>query len=72
MVPKYLFEYNQKHMALKCVTCNSFPWNITLRKAGDFRTQILCPNMDKNMIEAARAGKCTSHITSIEVRKFLN
>ena len=28
----------QKHVTLKRVTCNSFPWN----KAGDFRTPILC------------------------------
>ena len=47
-------------MALKRVTCDSFPWN----KAGDFRTPILCPNMDKNEIDAARAGKCKSNVTS--------
>ena len=33
----------QKHMILKHVTCNSFPWS----KAGDFTTPNLCPNMDK-------------------------
>ena len=37
---------------LKRVTCNPFRWN----KAGDFRTPILCPSMDKSKIEAAPAG----------------
>ena len=46
----------QKNMTLKHVTCNSFPWN----KAGDFSTPILCPNADKNEIEAA----CASYVTS--------
>ena len=36
-------------MTLKRVTWNSFPWN----KAGDFRTPILCPIMDKHKMEAA-------------------
>ena len=53
-------EANQKQVTLKRVTCNSFPWN----KAGDFRTPILCPNMDKNEIEDARAGKRTSYVTA--------
>ena len=44
----------QKHVTMKGITCNSFPWN----KAGDFRTPILCPNMDKNKFQSAHAGKC--------------
>ena len=36
-------------MTLKRVTCNSFPW----KKAGNFSTPNLCPNMDKDKIEAA-------------------
>ena len=52
--------FAQKHMTLKRVTRNSFPWN----KAGDLRTPILCPNMDKNKIDAARAGNCTSYVIS--------
>ena len=73
--------YNQKHvqtnftnfidawclMTLKRVTCTSFPWN----KAVDFRTPILCPNMDKNMIEAARAGKM-HELRYIQIRKFFD
>ena len=56
-VPLTLFE--MLHLgALKHVTCKSFPWN----KAGDFRPPILCPNMDKYKMEAARAGKCTSYM----------
>ena len=51
--------YSQKHMTLKYITCKSFPWN----KAGDFRTPILCPSMDKNKIEKARAGRCASCVT---------
>ena len=53
-VPRY-----QKQMTLKPVTCDTFSWN----KAGNFRTPILCPNMDKIKIEAARAGKCTSFVS---------
>ena len=54
------FALNQKHKILKHITCNSFPWN----KAGHFRTPILCANMDINKMEAARAGKCFSYVTS--------
>ena len=36
---------NLKHVTLKRVTCNSFPWN----KAGDFRTPMLWPNVDKSL-----------------------
>ena len=43
----------KKHTTLKRVTYNPLSWN----KAGDFRTPILCPNMDKNKIEAAHGGK---------------
>ena len=50
----------QKLVTLKRVTCKSFPWN----KAADFRTPILCPNMDKNEIVNACVGKCVSYITS--------
>ena len=41
------------HDQLKHVTCISFPWN----KAGDFRTPILCPSMNKNKIKPACTGK---------------
>ena len=47
-------KYSQKHMTLKRVTFNSFPWN----KAGDFKSPILCPNMDNC------AGKWTRYVTS--------
>ena len=55
-------------MTLKRETCNSLPWN----KARAFRTPILCPNMDKNKIEAARKyvlidlvfGMCLSDVKS--------
>ena len=47
-----LVGLDQKHMTLKGVTCNSFPWN----KAGDFRTPILCPNMDIYKIEDVCVG----------------
>ena len=65
---KNVSEFVQKHFDSStnvssfagALTCNSFPWN----KAGDFRTPRLCPNMDKNKIEVARAGKGTSYITS--------
>ena len=55
-----LLGLNQKDITLKRVTCKSFPWN----KAGDFRTPSLCPNVDKNKIDAARAGKCASYVPS--------
>ena len=57
---KSAMTHYQKQMALKCVNCNSFPWN----KAEDFKTPILCPNVNKNKIVAARVGKCTSYVTS--------
>ena len=53
------------------VTCNSFPWN----KTGEFRTPILCPNMDKNKVEAAHVGNAqapsyvTSNYGNFETRK---
>ena len=53
-------------MTLKRVTCDSFSWN----KAGDFRTPILCSNMDKNEIEAARAEKMYE-LCYIRIRKSL-
>ena len=55
-------------MTLKSVTCNSFPWN----KAGDFRTAILCPNMDKNEIEAAREKKKNQLWTRVKRFKVMS
>ena len=54
------YDIRQKQVTLERATSNSFPWN----KAGDFRTPILSPNMDKNKIDAAREGKCASYVTS--------
>ena len=54
--------YTEAHDLEACNRCNSFSWN----KAGDFRTPILYPNMDKNniKIEVAREGKYTSYVIS--------
>ena len=49
----------QKHVTLKRVTCNSFPWN----KAEDFTTQIVCPNMEKirSELNARENARATLH-----------
>ena len=43
-------------MDLKRVTYNSFPWG--------FKDTNFTPKYGQNKIEAARAGKCTSYVTS--------
>lgn len=43
-----MMSINKKHMTLKHVACTSFSWN----KAGDYRTPILCPIVDKNKMPA--------------------
>ena len=44
--------------------CNSHLFSLE-QSRGDVGTPILCPNMDKNKIEAARAEKCVSYVIQI-------
>ena len=45
---------------------------VTRANSWGFKQTILCPNMDKNKIEAARGENGTARLRYMQIRKFLN